>query len=34
MDDWTEEQMLKMELGGNKNFKSFLKEKGIEKVNY
>lgn len=34
MDDWSEEQMLKMELGGNQRFKNFLKQKGIDKVNY
>lgn len=34
MDNWTEEQLLKMELGGNKKFKQFLKEKGIKEANY
>lgn len=27
MDDWSQEEMLKMELGGNKRFKNFMKEK-------
>lgn len=34
MDNWSEEEILKMELGGNKNFKNFLNKKGLEKANY
>lgn len=34
MDEWTEEQLLKMELGGNKKFKTFLNSHGIDKPNY
>ena len=34
MDNWSDKEMLKMQLGGNKRFKDFLRKYKIQKPNY